>query len=250
MNIFERYYSCFDEKDTKMLNDLDQYILREIKNLGAIEYLIPAMINKATLEKCGYFNSFPQQLTKVVPYDENSSSDETLYLTPAACLHIYPMLKDAEIDKKIITTKARVYRFENKFDGHNRLWDFSVREIVFIGEKEYVLGELDKIKKRTEIVVAKLGLSAQIVNAVDPFYPTKENIVKMRIQHSNNMKYELRCSINEGNISLASFNYHGTHFSKAFNFDQNRRVVTGCVGFGLERCLVALKNKGIVDCIG
>lgn len=245
MNILEKYYSCFDEKDSKLINDLDQYILKEIQNIGAIEYLIPAMISKANLEKCGYFNSFPQQLTKVAPYDDNSCSEETLYLTPAACLHIYPMLKNGGIDKKIITTKARVYRAENNFDGHTRLWDFTVREIVFVGEKEFVLEELDKTKRRTKTIVDKLGISAQIVDAVDPFYPTKENIVKMRIQHSNNMKYELRCLINESNISLASFNYHGTHFSKVFNFDKNSRIVTGCVGFGLERCLVAIKNYGV-----
>jgi seryl-tRNA synthetase len=31
------------------------------------------------------------------------------YLTPAACLHIYPMLEGEQIETKIVTTKAQVY---------------------------------------------------------------------------------------------------------------------------------------------
>ena len=47
-------------------------------------------------------------------------------------------------------------------------------------------------------------------------------------------------------LALASFNYHGFHFSMAFDFAKNGTIVTGCVGFGLDRWIDVLKEKQIV----
>lgn len=253
-------YCVFTEKETAIFNKIDTYFKNIAIQLGAIEYSIPAMISKDVLEKCGYFYSFPQQLTatafvrpdayeKVVQKggivsDYMSVSDQ--YLTPAACLHIYPTLENVDIDTKMITTKARVYRYENeKFDGKTRLWDFTVREIVLVGTQDFVLEKLSLLKEKSWVFCQEIGLPVKLIAASDHFFPTKRNEIKQKFQISNSLKYELVVPVGDTEVSIASFNFHGTHFSKPFHFDQSGRVLTSCIGYGLERWVSAIRHYNI-----
>lgn len=248
-----RYYCCYDGQDTALFNKIDSYFKDVALALGGSEYQIPALINKDTLEKCGYFVSFPHQITSVAILNKEIASESSqnyfenteLFLTPAACLHFYPMLEEKQLKETILTTKARVYRYEDdSFDGETRLWDFTVRELVFVGEEEYVLEKLEYMKKTALEYARSVGLNAQLVPATDNFYPSRVNALKKRIQRVNLRKFELRIPIHGNEIALASFNYHGNHFSFPFKFDKQGKVVSGCVGFGLERWLSALKQQG------
>ncbi|WP_432409114.1 aminoacyl--tRNA ligase-related protein [Wukongibacter sp. M2B1] len=254
----ENGYVSFYEDSSKIITALDGYFRNWVIEAGGVEYRIPALIDKKVLDKCGYFNSFPQHLTvaayvkpecyeNVVKEGEISKDyidAEEKYLTPAACLHIYPMLEGKNIDGSMdITTLARVYRYEQgKFNGLTRLWDFSVRELVFVGTEDYVLGRLEEIKKKSANFAKQLGIDASIITANDHFYPTKENRVKAKIQRANTLKFELSVPIQDNEVSVASFNFHGNHFSKPFNFENHGKIVTGCVGFGLERWIAAIKE--------
>lgn len=253
-------YICYDEIDTHVLNTIDDTFRVEAINRSAVEYHIPAMIDKEVLDKCGYFSSFPHHLTaaahakqeayKEITIDKVLSTNTAIiseqYFTPAACLHIYPMLENQSIDRKVITTKARVYRYEDaRFDGHKRLWDFTVREIIFIGSPSFVAESLDDMKKCALNYASSINLSMSIVSANDNFYPTKKNAIKQRLQLSNSLKYELTVDVDGQPLAISSFNYHDTHFSRPFNFDNNGEIVTGCVGFGLERWVSAIKYYGI-----
>lgn len=58
----------------------------------------------------------------------------------------------------------------------------------------------------------------------------------------DNSKYELRLNINEKkDIAVGSFNLHGMAFTSAFNIRVRncKNAVTGCVGFGIERWVLA-----------
>ncbi|HFX4056272.1 TPA: hypothetical protein ACIEJC_001743, partial [Streptococcus pyogenes] len=77
----------------------------------------------------------------------------------------------------------------------------------------------------------------------DHFYPTKLNLKKEKYQKQNNLKKELVVELGGKKLSIASFNKHGNHFSKEFNFDQKGEIVTGCVGCGIDRWLELLKNN-------
>ena len=62
------------------------------------------------------------------------------------------------------------------------------------------------------------------------------------IQLLDNSKYELRLNLSsDKQISTASFNLHGTAFTYPFNIGVSgvEEAVTGCVGFGLERWVIA-----------
>ena len=151
------------------------------------------------------------------------------------------MLQDQLIEEDLtITTRARVYRHETKRRTPlATLWDFTVREFIFIGEKAFVRDSLDEIKEKALNTAKEACREGQIVRAYDNFYPSVRNKVKARIQMGNAQKFELTARIHGRLTALASFNYHETHFSAAFHFDNERRTVTGCAGFGLERWVAA-----------
>ena len=69
------------------------------------------------------------------------------------------------------------------------------------------------------------------------------NEIKRKIQVLENRKFEMIVNIDNELISIGSLNFHGTHFSKAFDFDNNGSIVTGCIGIGLERWVNSINLK-------
>ena len=246
-------YQVFDGAAFKKINYLDKWFM-DLLGDDYEEYQSPALIAEDILVKCGYFSSFPHQITVAAPITPNfyeeivehkavsreHLSNRRMYLLPAACLHIYPLFwNKIDITTKIITTKAQVFRCEEEFDRSTRLWNFNIREIVFIGERDFVLEKLEEFQRRSLVLAQKVSSDAEMKSAVDNFYPTSKNKVKEKIQKASNLKHELIISVKNVDVAIASFNYHHTHFSQAFNFDRNSRIVTGCVGYGMERWLAA-----------
>ena len=226
-------YICLGPKRTKQMNKLDNLFLNFDNSVNQV--FIPSLIKESILKKCGYFDTFPQHLTCAIPYAKKE--EDNYYLTPAACLHIYPMIANGlDFHNQTYTALESVYRYENgNFSQDERLWEFTVREFVFVGQKKYVLGKLDLYREKALKIAKKVNSAAKIEAAYDNFYPTKENKIKQKIQLANNMKDELLVPYQEREIAIASFNFHGTHFSYPFGFDENGETVTGCVGFGMER---------------
>lgn len=256
-------YVCYYDKYEKIYADLDALFKGFLDGKEYRNFNIPAMIDGEVLEKCGYFESFPDQISAVASIKDESIEDimngnkvneahialHNKYLTPSACLHIYPMFNGKNIEKnEVITTKARVYRCEKSgFEELTRLWDFSVREIVFIGSKEFVKENLEEMKQRAFNIAKNITPDAKLDIAHDHFYKGQRNDIKARIQKKNEQKFELRIPIGDRDVSVASFNFHGYHFSLPFKFDQNKQIVSGCVGFGLERWVAACNEYGKYD---
>ena len=252
-------YICLFGTGTEMLNDLDQKLKEFIKGQKTIEVHIPSLISGEVLEKCGYFETFPQHLSAVCslkPEDRtewnrknittNDLAIHDYYLTPAACVHIYPMLeKKCEIET-CYTTLESVYRYENgRFQNPERLWEFTVREFVFVGSPKYVMEMLDFMQRKALLLAKKYFPEATIEAAYDNFYPSAQNKIKTKMQMANHMKDELVVNYDNRMIAIASFNYHKFHFSKPFKFDKNSSIVSGCVGFGLERWLLCMDKREI-----
>ncbi len=250
-------YVVYKENGYKIFNEVDKHFENYACDLGAERYSIPSMIDKDVLEKCGYMTSFPHHLTAAAyvtdnNYNEVSANNEcnslkmnisNMFFTPAACLHVYPCLSGEKIDKKIITSLVNVFRSEDKqYDAMTRLWNFRVREVVFIGDDKFVLDNLDDIMNEAKRYAESLGIKAEIEEASDNFYPTKRNNIKAKLQISNSLKKELITYIGEKKVALASFNFHGNHFSEPFDFSDGGRVVSGCAGFGLERWVSAIQS--------
>lgn len=247
-------YLCLFEKETEIFEQLDKDFVSFLDGYEVKKYYIPAMIDGEVLAKCNYFESFPHHLSTVSTVKEenlsNVSSNKAVayedlqvhnkFLTPAACLHIYPMLEGKELIDQNITTRARVYRYEgNRYNEIGRFWDYSVREMVFVGSEKYVRTMLQKMMNKTIAYAKNITAKAELVPSSDVFFECKRNTIKKKLQVANDKKYEVIIPIDGEDVAVSSFNFHGNHFSMPFHFDQQGTIVSGCVGFGLERWLLA-----------
>lgn len=240
-------YICFIDKFSRAFEKVDKDICNLLHKWNPITLNIPSVITKDVLNKIGYFNSFPHQIISINGLLE-SKKFKNLYLTPSACLHFYPIFGELKIHNGIYTTRARVFRNEeNNTDGMTRLIDFTVREIVVVGTEKVVRQKLEQISNSILQYANSIGISINLEPASDPFYPTRKNMIKKQLQLSNNQKREMIIKLNEKNLSIGSVNYHGFHFSKPFDFDDNNNIVTGCIGIGLERWITTLNENNLID---
>ncbi|HEL0622384.1 aminoacyl--tRNA ligase-related protein [Streptococcus equi] len=240
---------------------LDNLFISQLDSKYSVEYYkLPSLISGEVLRRCGYFSTMPNQLSKVDTINISDleslgnskmldkityNSSEDYFLTPAACLHFYPLLEQKGNKDCIYTSLVDVFRYENgNFISGTRQWEFTVREFLAIGSVEFVEEFLVDLKSKLLAVALQFDPTATIQNACDNFYPTEINKVKQKFQKYNNLKFELVVHIAGKEVSIASFNYHKNHFSKEFNFDLNNTIVTGCVGLGIDRWLSLVTESG------
>ena len=225
-----------------------------------VEYVYPIMIPIHYLKQCGYFGENPQSATFLSTLDRSvpanfkevqggefpflKSQTEPEHVGKAAvCLHCYPHFENRVIAQPVtITTQGRCYRHES-MDMKTNLWEFIMRESIYLGSAESVRERLEEIRHLTEAWLTRLGVQFWIESADDPFFASDPAVLKMTrlIRES---KYELRIGDSKTSLAAASFNFHGPHFSKAFNItDGKKYVATGCAGFGIERLTYAFLTQ-------
>jgi seryl-tRNA synthetase len=243
------------------IDKIDNYFLSFISHLHPERFESPTLISDNLLRNMGYFDSFPHILNAVTVFKPTCSVDPAdipaalcpcstdMYLLPAACLHIYPTFKDQAIKAtKIITARPRVFRYEGeRLNNSTRLWEFQVREVVILGAPEEVLSILDEIFRKAHLLAQRMTLESTVVDATDHFYDSKKNAILKKLQRTHRYKREITIPLDGEPVALASANFHGTHFSKAWNFDADGKVVSGCIGFGLERWQAAHDVYGLND---
>ena len=225
------------------LEAIDRRICSLAQDYSPETWIAPSLISGHVLSKTGHLQYFPHQISPVSPPVTMPDVDtHKAYLLPAACLHFYPKLATLESSQlrheRILTTRASVFRFENrKWDGSVRLWEHTVREFVALGSPHFVKSWLGAISARA-LTLAQATAPARLAPSVDSFFPTDANSVRREFQRRLQTKHELIVPIRGTDTPVASFNYHGLHFAKAFGFDQCGTIVTGCAGFGMERWLL------------
>lgn len=255
--ILDKAYSIYDENESKIIKKFDSDFMKFSQGYKVNEWQIASLINNSVIKKCGYFESMPHNLSFVSEagaqnVDKMITESDCILspmpvsgysLTPAACLHFYPVLEKKPKYNELITTMQKVYRYENcNYETDIRQWEFWVREVVAVGSTDYVKSFLSDYEKKALNYAKALFSEAQLRNATDYFYPTRENKIKKILQKKNTLKKELIVSINGKDVACASFNYHHTHFSKRFHFDRGGTIVTACVGFGLNRWYARMRT--------
>lgn len=232
----------------------------------------PALIRADLLARCGYFESHPNAVCFVGHIIEdfdaienfrvtNSNIDETVLppkdhvhlpgmcLNPAACFPCYPSLQGQKIgdDGRVLSWNGRVFRFESRnVSGLDRLWEFGVREIVFVGTEDFVT----RSRERALPLIAKLAeqfdLSCQIETAADPFFATV-SAAKTFWQQAQEVKNEIMMPIgvredgSERRLACGSVNLHGNFFGERFDITdgEGSAAFTACIGLGIERWVLA-----------
>ena len=160
-------------------------------------------------------------------------------LPPTMCYHTYHQLHDSTLAaNRVVTAKGKSFRFEAKYyRGLERLWDFTIREIVFLGTREFVLESRQAFMQASFALMEELGLRGFCEVANDPFFVAQDTAGKIFNQRLMELKYELRLQVDkERTIAAGSFNFHEQFFGETFkiNHPDQTPILTGCVGFGLE----------------
>lgn len=241
-------------------------------SLGAVKQRYPVLLGIDTIKKTGYFRRTPQysifccnleeDFEKLSRMRNDKFCDEhidsimekpRLSLSPSACFHTYERYKNQTLDDcMVVTFNQSVFRNEGRLNWNEfgRLRDYHVREIVFFGDQEFVEDLREKFLEKVENLVNILNLNTDILIASDAFIMPKMEKFKL-IQLNERSKYELKLYYNdEKALAAASFNLHGTAFTKPFNI-KIRNVnypVTGCIGFGIERWVLGfLAQYGLCE---
>jgi acyl carrier protein len=245
---------------------VDHTVARWATTLGAVERSYPSLIDFDVLARAGQAESFPQHLTLAChpersegsaipsswpakPGEEGGRFDDKAKrhaLAPAVCYHVYPEWQSKAFGETpvLLTAVGRCYRHEG--GSHvplERLWEFTMREIVVLGTRDQVEGVRQTLVRQVSELVTTLGVDGAIALATDPFFTSGDEGRRL-MQQAGALKYELQLTIDAGgrNIAAASFNHHHDFFGRRFDttLSTGTPAHSGCVAFGLERWVLAL----------
>ncbi len=264
----------FGPKLIALMNAFDSRILELAADFQAPAYMFPSLIGADVLDRCRYFRNFPASLNLVshlredhallqeftraahwdgeqLDFDRTALSSVECLLSPAVCFHWYAWLKDAELPApRIITAIGKCFRYESSnLTGLERLWDFTMREIIFVGSGQFVL---DNRKTCIDFCVQflnELGVAYQISSATDPFF-ADAYAAQAAYQQGFDLKFELQLTLPYSGKKLAvgSTNYHQDFFGRSFGIQAGGSSAhTGCLAFGLERMALAFVAQHGVD---
>jgi seryl-tRNA synthetase len=258
----------------KLVEALDQRFRRmAMGEFGAVEHRYPTFIPTDVLRRCGYFGAFPHLVSLVSHFvedyrklkeirDANAESEEVVIpdrgaivdaaacVTPATCYHVYQSLegKTLRAPGQIFTATGRCARYEStNMIGLDRLWEFTMREMVLVGAEEWVTETRQKGMDAFIGLVEEWDLECTVETANDPFFGPVY-ATKSFWQSQGGLKYELRFAVEPGEggkprtISCGSANLHEGFFGQTFKLglSDGAPVFTGCVALGVERLALAV----------
>jgi seryl-tRNA synthetase len=251
---------------------LDDDCARIARSLAASEESHPALVPARVLARCGYFASFPHAVSLVTHLGEDYDAierfraanagatdlvqprPETLApfgscMLPALCYAVYAAREGGAIQDPVavVTTAGRCYRYESRnLEGIERLWEFGMREVVFLGDTDQVARVRTRLLEAAVEQIERWDLDGTIESANDPFFPAAR-AEKAWWQRSGDRKLELRLLVGTADdgasraIACASFNLHERFFGSAFGIRSidGEAAASGCVGWGMERWMLA-----------
>jgi len=233
-----------------------------VHELGGDEWLVPPALPLATLERAGYFASFPHWLTLASHLSDDPAALERVAssarpadaarsalapagaaLPPAACYHVYAALADATLDgPRAVTVQCTCWRHEGeRHRALERGWAFTMREAVCLGDDDAVGRFAERGTERALALAGTLGIGARFALAVDPFFaPTARG--RALLQRVKALKHELLLPLgDDAEVAAASVNVHERFFGESFGIllEDGTPASGACVAFGVERWLLA-----------
>ena len=254
---------------TTLIEYFESRFLELANSFEAAPHRFPTLIPARYMERVNYFSAFPHSLTFATHLREdldvidhfaqhaacnkygelNTSQDsfaqtQTL-LSPAVCYHLYFSLADQPLPngQVIATAVGNCFRYEAiNLTSLERLWNFTMREVIFVGSKEFVLENRELARQRMRRVLEEIGLAYHVESANDPFF-IGEFRKQVAFQSAFQLKYEIRARLpfKESTLAVGSYNYHQDFFGRQLNMTlaDGSPAHTGCAAFGLERMALA-----------
>jgi len=238
-------------------------------SFGARPYRFPTLVPAKNLARVNYFRAFPHSLTFVTHlrsdldvinhFAEHAACDEhgvlhtpegayaevETLLSPAVCYHLYFSLADSVLPAENVTATAvgNCFRYESSnLNSLERLWNFTMREVIFVGAKDFVLENREIARRRMAKIFAEIGLAYRVESANDPFF-VGEFRKQAAFQSAFDLKFEIRARLpfKDDTLAVGSYNYHQDFFGRRLNITlpDGSPAHTGCVAFGLERMAFA-----------
>jgi hypothetical protein len=202
----------------------------------------PSHLSVENSNTTGYKKSFPNQASLIYSMEGHEKG----LCSPTVCYHCYSMLRDTHHpeNKSYMMTGKCTRIEEHGGDTLERLFNFTISEIVFVGTKKYCEKSLSDAIFYTKQMLDGFGLQYYLELASDPFFGNKARL-KEKVQLQSGSKIEIRAEIPNENrtVAIGSFNFHGKKFVE--NFSIHGAVTTACFGWGLERFIhVMMLQKG------
>ncbi len=189
---------------------------------------IPSHISNENVKKTGYLDGFENQASMI----QSVHGDELGMCSPTVCHHCYCMLEDTKITNKAFVSHGKCTRIEETGDSLERLFNFTMSEIIFVGDEKYCEESISDCLGYFRQYFYGIGLDFKLEKASDPFFGTKAEL-KKKAQKMSGSKIEIICN----DISVGSINFHKRKFVDNFKIESES---TACVAWGLERLLHVL----------
>ncbi len=254
---------------TNLINYFESIFLDLAAKFDAKPYRFPTLIPARFLDRVNYFRAFPHSLSfathlredldVIEDFAEHTHCDcegalttpnssfapiQTL-LSPAVCYHLYFSLADRPLPGGSLAATAvgSCFRYESSnLVSLERLWNFTMREVIFMGPQPYVLEQREAARQYMQTRLAETGLAYRVESANDPFF-IGEFRQQAIFQSAFQLKYEIRARLpfRDSTLAVGSYNYHQDFFGRNLNITlpDGSPVHTGCVAFGLERIALA-----------
>lgn len=245
-----------------------------LEEFTAKEYTFPILFPVSSFKQGGYFETFPHHIMfqttikndiEILNQFSNGGADKDQVLFEnmkvpknviknAACGPIYPSLENQKIlsdsSPRTFFVKDKCFRNEasNVFELA-RLNEFSMAEIVFIGNEQETQTGIKKAMKLWYYWIETFGLNCSIETANDSFFAGNYKKLKM-FQLLGNAKQEFRLLLPycDTYIASSSVNFARTHFTKRYNItNENGYCHSSCIAFGLERLAYAFLAQNGCD---
>jgi seryl-tRNA synthetase len=259
----------------RLVDYFESRFIELAQSFAAAPYRFPTLIPARFMERVNYFHAFPHSLTFVTHlredldaidhFAQHAACDENglntppdsfaavrTLLSPAVCYHLYFALADKPLPggQVAATAVGNCFRYEAiNLVSLERLWNFTMREIIFVGPKEFVLANRETARRRMSRVFEEIGLAYRVESANDPFF-IGEFRKQAAFQSAFQLKYEIRARLpfRDATLAVGSYNYHQDFFGRNLNISlsDGSPAHTGCVAFGLERMALAfLAQNGL-----
>lgn len=245
-----------------VLERFNTLVTKLSSNDNAEFYTFPPVINRQVLEKVHYLDSFPHLCGAVYSFFGKELQAKALaekvnsgqpwgdmlnitdvVLNPAACYPVYPSFAGVVPESgRLVTMLNWVFRHEPSLEP-TRMQSFRVREFVKVGTPHQVVEWRDMWLQRGLQLLQGLGLPATADVASDPFFGRGGKMLAVS-QKEQKLKFEVLVPVisDTDPTAVCSFNFHQEHFGSTFDIRTTDGNVanTACLGFGLERIVMAL----------
>lgn len=251
----------------KLYDFIRNKILNIAKDMNAEVWHLPSIeMTHDLITETGYFSSHPQLVTfgyrlpphydtirkfadnakmkkLSAPEDSHILEYTGFILEPFVCHNIYRSLNNQNIAKgKIISAEGKCYRYEGfRFLPLLRQWEFTMREIVLVGEHDFVMAERQRCIDLTRSLIEELDLNARLEIATDPFFVSAAASARtFQMMQSTKLEMNLRID-DEISTAAVSFNIHGQHFTRPMKIYSSSGDIleTSCCAYGIERWMAA-----------